>query len=76
MFIYRSLQVHSNIINGEKRTKTQTVTIKGKKGNKSVTINNKSGKKTMKKKLTAKEINCIKKCQYLPGLFKSCTPKC
>jgi hypothetical protein len=80
MFTYRSTQVHSTTVHGKRHTKTQKVHIKGKNGTKSVTVsngtNNGARKKTMKKKLTLKEINCIKKCQYVPGLFRECTPRC
>lgn len=76
MFTYHSLQIHTNIINGKKNTKTQKVNITGKNGTKSVTIRNSNGNKTIKKKLTLKEIKCIKKCQYVPGLFRECTPQC
>jgi hypothetical protein len=76
MFTYHSIQVHSTTVHGKRYTKTQKVHIKGKNGTKSVTISNGARKKTMKKKLTLKEINCIKKCQYVPGLFRECTPRC
>jgi len=84
MFTYHSIQVHSNTVHGKTHTKKQEVHIKGKNGTKSVTVSNGTGtrisngtrKKTMKKKLTLKEINCIKRCQYVPGLFRECTPRC
>jgi len=73
MFIYRSVQSHSDIINGKEKTKIQRVTIRGKTGWKSVTIKqNKGGRKTSTKQLTSKEIQCIKRCQFLPGLFRDC----
>ena len=68
MFTYNSVQIHSD----GKNEKTRRVTIKGKTGYKMLTIR-KSGKtKKSKKRLTKKEINCIKKCQFIPGLFKEC----
>lgn len=68
MFTYNSVQTHSD----GKNEKTRRVTIKGKSGYKMLTIR-KSGKtKKSKKRLTKKEINCIKKCQFIPGLFKKC----
>jgi transcription antitermination factor NusA-like protein len=72
-FRYESTQVHSDIRNGSRRTKTQRVTIRGKKGHKEVTIEqNGKRSKTSKKKLSKKEIDCIRKCQFIPGLFKDC----
>jgi transcription antitermination factor NusA-like protein len=72
-FRYESTQVHSDIRNGSRRTKTQRVTIRGRKGHKEVTIQqNGKRSKTSKKKLSKKEIDCIRKCQFIPGLFKDC----
>lgn len=70
MFVYNSVQTHSD--NGI--IKTNRVKIKGNVGLKMVTIRNKSGKTTKKskKRLTRKEIGCIKKCKFVPGLFKDC----
>ena len=74
MFVYNSVQTHSEFKNGNGQCKSNRVTIKGKTGYKTITIRNKSGKitKKSKKRLTRKEINCIKKCQFIPGLFKDC----
>jgi hypothetical protein len=74
MFVYNSVQTHSEFKNGKGRTKTNRVTVKGRTGFKMVTIKNKSGKitKKSKKRLTQKEIKCIKRCQFVPGLFKDC----
>ena len=50
---------------------TRKVTIKGKKGNKSVTY--KKGKKkpnTVRKSLNPKEVEMIKKGKFIRGLFK------
>jgi transcription antitermination factor NusA-like protein len=72
-FRYESTQVHSDIRNGSRRTKSQRVTIRGKKGHKEVTIKqNGKRSKTSKKKLSMKEIDCIRKCQFIPGLFRDC----
>ena len=52
---------------------TRKVTIKGKKGNKSVTY--KKGKKkpkTVRKSLNPKEVEMIKKGKFIRGLFKDC----
>ena len=74
MFEYHSEQTHSEFIKGKGMTKTHRVTIKGKKGYKLVELKNKSGKITQKSKkaLTKKEISCIKRCEFIPGLFKDC----
>lgn len=74
MFVYNSIQTHSEFKNGKGKTKVSRVTIKGKRGFKSVEIRNKSGRITekSKKRLTGKEINCIKRCKFVPGLFKDC----
>jgi hypothetical protein len=74
MFEYNSIQTHSEFKNGKGISKTNHVKIKGKSGFKMITIRNKSGKitKKSKKRLTRKEISCIKKCQFVPGLFKDC----
>lgn len=74
MFVYNSVQTHSEFQNGKGRTKTNRVTVRGKTGFKMITIKNKSGKitKKSKKRLTQKEVQCIKRCQFVPGLFKDC----
>jgi len=72
-FRYESTQIHSDLQNGMRRTKTQRVTIRGKNGHKEVTVKqNGKRSKTSKKKLSKKEIDCIRKCQFIPGLFKDC----
>lgn len=74
MFTYNSVQTHSDFKNSKGHTKTNRVTIRGKSGYKMVTLRNKSGHiiKKSKKRLTRKEIGCIKKCKFIPGLFKDC----
>ncbi len=74
MFTYNSIQTHSEFKNGLGRTKTNHVTIRGKSGYKMITVRNKSGRivKKSKKRLTRKEISCIKRCKFVPGLFKDC----
>ncbi len=69
MFSYTSVQSHST----PKETKITRVTVKGKRGYKSVEVRQR-GQKTRKsrKPLTRKQIHCIKKCQFIPGLFKDC----
>ncbi len=74
MFQYNSVQTHSDFKNGKGQIKTNRVTIKGKTGYKMITIRNKSGRVTKKSKrrLSKKEIKCIQRCQFIPGLFKDC----
>jgi len=74
MFEYNSVQSHSDFKNGSGKTKINEVKINGTKGFKSVTIKNKAGKvvKKSKRRLTQKEIKCIRKCKFIPGLFKDC----
>lgn len=66
--------MHSSFTRGKGRTKIQTVSIKGKKGTKTVEIRNSSGRVTQKKSkpLTKKEMECIRRCQFIPGLFSDC----
>jgi hypothetical protein len=75
MFNYNSIQTHSEMKpGGEYVSKTKRVRVTGKKGYKMITIRNKSGRITRKSKksLTRREIKCIKKCQFIPGLFRDC----
>jgi hypothetical protein len=73
-FNYHSEQVHSTFHNGEGQTKVHTVNIRNGKGTKSVTLRNPRGRvmKHSTKKLTQKEIDCIRNCQFIPGLFRDC----
>lgn len=79
MFRYTSVQTHSEFKNGKGKTKTQRVNINGNKGYKMVMVLNKTSKnnrkitrKKYKKSLSKKEIESIKKCQFIPGLFSDC----
>jgi len=74
MFIYNSIQTHSEFKKGINQTKTKRVSVRGKSGYKMVTIRGRSGRvtKKSKKRLTQNEIKCIKRCQFIPGLFKDC----
>lgn len=73
MFRYTSVQTRSEFKNGKSHMKTRRVAINGKSGYKMVTVRNKKGTKKSKKKLTKKEISCIKKSRFIPGLFNDCT---
>ena len=72
MFTYTSEQIHSDIVNGKQQIKTKRVTIRGKSGHKSVTVQTNGRKKTSTRRLTKKEMQCIRRCQFIPGLFKDC----
>jgi hypothetical protein len=69
-FSYHSEQIHSH--NGH--TRKNTVDIKDGKGVKRVETYNDKGKlKTRKeKKLNRHELECIKRNEFIPGLFKDC----
>jgi hypothetical protein len=68
-FEYNSVQTRLT----PRERKVMRVTVRGKKGYKSVEIRKKNGKtRRHKKALSTKEIRCIKKCQFIPGLFKDC----
>ena len=56
-----------------KEKRITRVTVRGKKGYKSVEIK-KRGRKTLKirKPLTRKQVRCIQRCEFIPGLFKDC----
>ena len=69
---YVSEQSHSEYNNGKKRMKTQRVVIHGKKGYKEVTVITNGKRTTSRKKLNKKELACIRRCEYMPGLFKQC----
>uniref|UniRef100_A0A6C0DGG3 Uncharacterized protein n=1 Tax=viral metagenome TaxID=1070528 RepID=A0A6C0DGG3_9ZZZZ len=72
VFTYESTQVHSDLMNGSRRVKTSRVSIRGSKGFKEVSIQTNGRRKTSKKKLSKNEMECIRKCQFIPGLFRSC----
>jgi len=73
-FNYSSTQVHSILINGKGQTRRNNVVINRGKGSKSVEMYSPKGVllKRGTKQLTRKELQCIKKQQFIPGLFKDC----
>jgi hypothetical protein len=73
-FSYHSEQVHSDFQNGKGQTRRNVVDVKNGKGTKSVEVYDVSGKvKNRKEKvLTESELDCIKRNQFIPGLFKDC----
>jgi hypothetical protein len=88
MFTYQSTEIKSISNNSSKRTtktaktaKTARITrrnnvvVHGNKGTKSVAILNSDGKEISKKvlPLTQNEIKCIRRNEFIPGLFKDCS---
>lgn len=73
-FSYHSEQVHSIYENGKGMTRKNLVKINNGKGHKAVETYDVKGHKlnSAKKALTPKEITCIKKGQFIPGLFRDC----
>ena len=73
-FSYHSEQVHSDFHNGKGQTRRNIVDVKNGAGTKSVEVYDASGKvKNRKEKtLTESELSCIKRNQFIPGLFKDC----
>jgi 2-methylcitrate dehydratase PrpD len=73
-FSYHSEQVHSTFENGKGQTRRNVVDIKNGKGTKAVEEYKPDGtrKNRKEKALTQKELECIKKGKFIPGLFKDC----
>lgn len=73
-FTYHSEQVHSTYENGKGKTRRNIVSIRDGKGHKAVETYDVKGKKvsSTKKPLTKKELDCIQKGQFVPGLFRDC----
>jgi len=72
MFRYNSVQTHSDLKHGKECTTIKRVVIHGTSGYKLVSIRTAGKTKKSKKRLTRKEVQCIRKCQFVPGLFKDC----
>ncbi len=76
-FYYTSKQVRRTTIRGKTHTRINSVDIKNGHGTKTVQMytvkkGKKSRTKTSKKRLTRKELTCIRKCKFIPGLFNDC----
>ena len=69
---YHSKQMHSQFVNGVTEERQQIVDIRGNKGTKTVIVTQNGTIKESVKPLSAKEIACIRRCQFIPGLFKEC----
>lgn len=73
-FSYHSEQVHSTFHKGKGETRRNIVDIKNGKGVKAVETYDASGarKSRKEKKLTPKELACIRRNKFIPGLFRDC----
>ena len=69
---YHSEQTHIEFVNGVKQERRQIVDVNGNKGTKIVIITRNGKTKKSIKPLSAKEIECIRKCKFMPGLFNEC----
>ena len=72
MFVYSSNQVHHILKNRKKYTRRNIVSIKNGKGFKALEIIDEKGRYYKKKPLTTKELKCIERKEFIPGLFKDC----
>ena len=69
---YHSEQTHIEFVNGVKQERRQIVDVNGTKGTKTVIITRNGKTKKSVKQLSAKEIACIRRCEFVPELFKDC----
>jgi hypothetical protein len=69
---YHSEQTHIEFVNGVRQERRQIVDVNGNKGTKIVIITRNGKTKKSIKPLSAKEIECIRKCEFVPGLFNEC----
>ena len=69
---YHSEQTHIEYVNGKQKERRQIVDINGNKGTKTVIVTRNGKKQKSVKPLSSKEISCIRKCQFVPGLFNEC----
>ena len=69
---YHSEQTHIEFVNRVKQERRQIVDVNGTKGTKTVIITRNGNTKKSTKPLSAKEIECIRKCKFMPGLFNEC----
>ncbi len=71
-FSYNSVQTHIVYKDNKPQRKTRKVQITNGKGFKETVTSNGRQTRRSRKALTKKEISCIRRCQFIPGLFKSC----
>jgi len=69
---YHSEQTHIEFVNGVKQERQQIVDVNGTKGTKTVIVTRNGKTKKSVKRLSAKEIACIRRCEFIPGLFNEC----
>lgn len=69
---YHSEQTHIEYVNGKQKERRQIVDINGNKGTKTVIVTRNGKKQKSAKPLSAKEISCIRRCKFMPGLFNEC----
>ena len=69
---YHSEQTHIEYVNGTQKERRQIVDINGKNGTKTVIVTRNGKKQKSTKSLSPKEISCIRRCKFMPGLFNDC----
>ena len=69
---YHSEQTHAQFVNGVTEERQQIVDVHGDKGTKTVIIIRNGKKQKSTKSLSPKEIECIRRCKFMPGLFNEC----
>ena len=69
-FTYKSVEMHTTMVNGHRKTRKNVVNVVNGKGVKKTEVSH--NKKTQKnsKRLTKREIMNIRKRNFMPGLFK------
>lgn len=77
IFSYHSIQQHKYIIDGKEKNILKEVNIQNTQGEKKVEMRINNGRiRRHTKKLTKKEIEQIRKNQFIPNLFKDCIKNC
>ena len=71
-FNYKSQQIHSVMINDKVITNEKNVSITNGKGTKTVIVRENGKTRKAEKSLNKNELRCIRKHQYVPGLFGDC----
>lgn len=71
-FAYQSHQVHSVSVNGKTVQRENIVTVNNGKGTKSIVVRENGKTRKSEKPLNSKELRCIRKHKYMPGLFQDC----
>lgn len=71
-FTYKSHQMHVSSLNGKTKQQENIVNIKNSKGTKTVKLTENGKTRKTTRTLTEDNIQCIKKHQFIPGLFSDC----